>query len=137
MSSTAPSSEAIAPKKATDRITNWPEYDRALVARGDITFWFDQAAITQRWRPEPTGKRGAPWRDSDWSIQTLLMLKPVFHLPSRSLEGLGRILDAPDGVGLADPGPFAPVASGADVNGSNPAPGNARGRSLSWWTPLA
>ncbi|WP_295405416.1 transposase [uncultured Thiocystis sp.] len=40
------------------------------MARGDIMFWFDQEAIAQRRTPEPTGKRGAPWRYSDWSIQT-------------------------------------------------------------------
>ncbi|MTW22989.1 transposase [Allochromatium palmeri] len=92
MPSTDQTSEAPATKKATYRITNWPEYDRALVARGDITFWFNQEAITQRWMPAPTGKRGAPWRYSDWSIQTLLVLKQVFHLPYRSLEGFGRSL---------------------------------------------
>ncbi|MBK1718948.1 IS5 family transposase [Thiocystis violacea] len=93
MSSTDPGSGVdVSPKKATYRVTNWSEYDRALVARGDITFWFDPAAITQRWTPAPTGKRGAPWRYSDWSIQTLLVLKQVFHLPYRSLEGFGRSL---------------------------------------------
>ena len=91
MSSTASDSgEDVSPKKATYRVTNWSEYDRSLVARGEITFWFDQAAITRRWTPEPTGKRGAPWRYSDWTIETLLVLKHVFHLPYRSLEGLGR-----------------------------------------------
>ncbi len=93
MSSTVPDGcEDASPKKATYRVTNWSAYDRALVARGDITCWFDQEAITQRWTPEPTGQRGAPWRDSDGSIQTLLVLKQVFHLPSRALEGFGRSL---------------------------------------------
>lgn len=92
MSITAPTSEATASPKATYRITNWPAYDRALVARGDITFWFDQEAIEQHWTPPPTGKRGAPWRYSDWAIQMLLVLKQVFHLPYRALEGLGRSL---------------------------------------------
>ncbi len=56
MSSTVPdSSEDVSPKKATYRVTNWPAYDRALVARGDITFWFDQEAITQRWTPAANG----------------------------------------------------------------------------------
>ena len=93
MPSTVPGSgEDVSPKQATCRITNWSEYDRALVARGDIAFWFDEAAIALRWTPAPTGKRGAPWRSSDWSIQTLSVLKQVFHLPSRSLEGFGRSL---------------------------------------------
>ncbi len=25
--------------KARHRVTNWPEYDRALVLRGDVTVW--------------------------------------------------------------------------------------------------
>ncbi|MBK5965599.1 IS5/IS1182 family transposase [Thiocystis minor] len=104
MSSTAPNNgEGASPKKAKYRVTNWPASDRALVARGDITVWFDQEAITQRWRPEPTGKRGAPWRSSDWSIQTLLMLKQVFRLPSRSLEGFGRSLIRLMGLDLPIP----------------------------------
>ena len=73
------------------------------MARGDIKFWFDQEAIVQRWTPEPTGKRGAPWRDSDWSIRTLLVLKQVFHLPYRSLEGFGRSLMRLMGLDLSIP----------------------------------
>lgn len=104
MSSTVPDSGVdVSPKKAKYRVTNWSEYDRALVARGDITFWFDQEAITQRWTPAPTGKRGAPWRYSDWSIQTLLVLKQVFHLPYRSLEGFGRSLMRLMGLDLTIP----------------------------------
>ncbi len=103
MSITAPTSEATASPKATYRITNWPAYDRALVARGDITFWFDQEAIAQHWTPPPTGKRGAPWRYSDWAIQMLLVLKQVFHLPYRALEGWGRSLMRLMGLDLPIP----------------------------------
>jgi hypothetical protein len=35
---------------------------------------------------------GAPVRYSDGSIQTLLVLKQVFHLPYRAWEGIGRLL---------------------------------------------
>ena len=85
-------SEATTAKKESYRITNWSEYDRALVERGNITFWFDQEAVGEKWTPKPTGKRGGQWRYSDWAIQTLLMLKAVFHLPYRALEGFGRSL---------------------------------------------
>lgn len=103
MPSTDQTSEASATKKANYRITNWPAYDRALVARGNLTFGFDQEVIVQRWTPEPTGKRGAPWGYSDWSIQTLLVLKQVFHLPYRSLEGFGRSLMRLMGLDLSIP----------------------------------
>ena len=37
----------IHPKYKTKyRVTNWAEYDRALVQRGDITLWFSTDAIT-------------------------------------------------------------------------------------------
>jgi len=32
--------------KAKYRVSNWAEYDRALVQRGDITLWFSTDAIT-------------------------------------------------------------------------------------------
>jgi hypothetical protein len=77
MPSPDPTSEAPATHQAAYRTTNWPAYDRALVARGDITFWFDPEALEPHWTPEPTGKRGAPLRYSDGAIQTLLVLKQV------------------------------------------------------------
>jgi hypothetical protein len=92
-----------ATKKATDQVANWSADDRALVAGGNIACWFDREAIAQRWTPEPTGKRGAPWRDSDGSIQTWLELQQVFHLPSRSLEGFGRSLMRRMGLDLPIP----------------------------------
>jgi hypothetical protein len=88
--STQPPVEAS--KKARYRVTNWPEYDRALVARGQISIWFEREALEEKWTPEPTGKRGAPARYSAWAIQVMWMLKQVFHLPYRAVEGLGRSL---------------------------------------------
>jgi len=81
--------ETQAPKtKDKYRVTNWPEYDRALVRRGDITVWFEEDFLRQHWRGQSTGKRGAPLIYSDAAIQVLLMLKAVFKLPYRSVEGL-------------------------------------------------
>ena len=31
--------------KTKYRVTNWPEYDRGLVGRGDLTIWFTRAAL--------------------------------------------------------------------------------------------
>ena len=55
---TLPESQA---SKAKDkyRVTNWPEYDRALVRRGDITVWFEEDFLRQHWRGQNTGKRGS------------------------------------------------------------------------------
>lgn len=103
MPSTDPSSYARSSQKATDRITNWAEYDRALVARGDTTFWFEQEAIKHLWWAEPTGKWGAPPLYSDWAIQTLLVLKQVLQWPYRPLEGFGRSLMRLMGLDLPIP----------------------------------
>lgn len=88
--STVPSAEAGA--KAKYRVRNWREYDRVLVERGNITVWFDEAFLREHWRPAANGKRGAPFEYSDLAIQTLRVLKAVFHLPYRALEGFGRSL---------------------------------------------
>lgn len=75
-------------EKAQYRVTNWPEYDRALVRRGSLRLWFEEVFLNERWRPAPTGRRGAPFRYSDTAIQALLILKAVFDLPYRRVEGL-------------------------------------------------
>jgi len=41
--------------KTKYRVTHWPEYDRALVGRSDLTLWFTPAFPT--WMPLPTGQR--------------------------------------------------------------------------------
>ena len=58
---TTPATEA-APQKIQYRVTNWPEHDRALVRRGRLTIGFDEAFLQDRWRPVPTGQRGAPFQ---------------------------------------------------------------------------
>ena len=49
------------------RVRNWSDYNRALIARGRLTFWFDEDAV-------------AAWRNADTAIQCALILKSVFHL---------------------------------------------------------
>lgn len=78
------------PRKARYRVTNWPDYDRALVARGDIAVRFDPEAIEERWTPAPTGRRGAPVQYSNWAIRAVRVPKPVCRLPFRAAEGCGR-----------------------------------------------
>jgi hypothetical protein len=96
--------DATTPKvKHQYRVTNWSEYDRALVARGSLTVWFDDETIREGWVPEKTGKRGAPAAYSDLAIQTVLTLKVLFHLPYRATEGLVKSLMRLSGLDLAVP----------------------------------
>lgn len=77
-------------KKAKYKIENWSEYDNALVNRGDITIWFAEDYVMQNWSVKPSGKRGAPLVYSNEAVQMLLMLKAVYKLPYRALEGFSR-----------------------------------------------
>ncbi len=70
-------------------MSNWSEYDRALVQRGDITLWISDDAITS-WKPAPTRRRGAQRKFSDHAIETALTLRLVFSLPLRQAEGFLR-----------------------------------------------
>lgn len=66
------------------RVANWAEYDRALVSRGDLTIWFDEATIKDGWTPPPPVGRGKPGLYSALAIQTCLTLKTLFRLPYRA-----------------------------------------------------
>jgi len=99
--------EALPAKEVTEkpryRVTNWSEYDAALVKRGSLTVWFDEDGVQKYWKPEATGKRGAAFQYSDTAIQTLLTLKAVFSLPYRALEGFARSLMCVMGLDLNIP----------------------------------
>jgi hypothetical protein len=57
--------------KSKHRITNWPEYNKALVNRGSLTFWIDEQAIKQCCCTEHHGGRGRGFQYSDTAIETL------------------------------------------------------------------
>jgi hypothetical protein len=99
----------VHPKYKTKyRVSNWTDYDRALVQRGDITLWISEDAI-ESWKPAPTGRRGAQRKFSDHAIETALILRLVFKLPLRQAEGflrsvlslMGADLEAPDHATLS------------------------------------
>ena len=80
----------IHPKYKTKyHVKNWPDYDRALVARGDLTVWITPDAL-DAWHPAPTGGRGAQPKFSDLAIETALALRLMFNLPLRKAEGFLR-----------------------------------------------
>lgn len=64
------------------RITNWREYNRALVARGSVTLWIDEAVLAG-WRA--AGGKGR--RYSDEAILAALSLRAVLGLTLRQTEG--------------------------------------------------
>ena len=73
----------VHPKYKTKyHVGNWPEYERALVRRGDVTLWLFTDAM-DAWRAGPSGRPGGPRKFSDLSIKTALTLRLVFRLPLR------------------------------------------------------
>jgi hypothetical protein len=59
-----------------------------LAHRGSLTFWFAAPAIRSWRNQQKTGKRGKPRTYGDACIQTMLVLKAVYHLPQRATYGL-------------------------------------------------
>ncbi len=74
------------------KTTNWKQYNKALINRGSLTFWIDEEAIRQ-WKQSKQdkrgkrGKQGRPRQFSDLAITTALMVKRVFSMPLRALQG--------------------------------------------------
>lgn len=99
----------VSPKYKTKyRVTNWTQYDQALVQRGDVTVWITPAA-KKAWAAKRTGRRGTPRKYSELAIETALSLRAVFRLPLGQTEGFLRsmldlmdlTLEAPDQTTLS------------------------------------
>ncbi|MFT5152987.1 MAG: hypothetical protein ACI841_002986 [Planctomycetota bacterium] len=63
--------------KTRYRVTNWADYEQALVQHGDMTLWITPAAI-RAWTPRSSGRRGVPRRYSDIAIETAFTLRVIF-----------------------------------------------------------
>ena len=88
--------------RARYRVTNWPDYDAALVQRGSITVWFTDEAVAA-WHAPATGARGGQPIYSAIAIETGLALRLVFHQPLRQTEGLLRSIADLLGISIAIP----------------------------------
>ncbi|MEL4420698.1 transposase, partial [Shewanella algae] len=73
--------------KSERNITNWKQYNQALVNRGSVTFWLDEAAVNAWHCTKHHGGRGRGFQFSDTAIETALMLKGIFKLSLRATEG--------------------------------------------------
>lgn len=79
-------------EKVRFRVTNWAEYNRALVNRGRITLWMDEAVLGSWLNTQKTGRRGASNTYSDLAVQCMGTLRVLFRLPLRSTEGFTHSL---------------------------------------------
>ena len=89
-------------KKNKYKITNWREYNRSLVKRGDITIWFDEALLGC-WYYQGPNQKGAQYKYSGQCMMSLLQLKVVFGLKYRQLEGFASSLLGMMGIELSVP----------------------------------
>jgi len=72
------------------RTRNWREYDRGLMARGDLTVWISPDLA---WHAsEGTGRRGRPRVFADAAIQAVLTLKVLYQLPLRAAQAMAGSL---------------------------------------------
>src|ERR671932_779729 len=88
--------------RARYRVTNWPDYDRALQRRGGLTVWVTPGALAA-WHPPKTGRRGRSRTYSDVAIETGHLLRLAFGRPWRRTECLLRSLAALLGAGIGIP----------------------------------
>ncbi len=77
--------------KGVYRVKNWGQYNKGLIARGDVTMWVEESLLVPPAKAQ-SPKRGHPLVYTDALIQGLLGLKQVFHLPLRALQGFAQSL---------------------------------------------
>lgn len=90
-------------KKDKYRICNWKQYNQSLINRGSITFWFNEEAIQKWYSVTSIKKRGHPEIYSDEAIRCGLMIKVVFRIAFRALQGLMTSLIQILGINLLCP----------------------------------
>ena len=74
------------------KIRNWPEYNKALIQRGSINVWVEEEALKKWYSSSHTYSAGRPATYSDEAILMLLILREVFKLTLRSLQGFMKSL---------------------------------------------
>lgn len=73
--------------KSKRNITNWQQYNQALINHGSVTFWLDESAINTWHCTQHHGGRGRGFQFSDTAIETALMFKGIFKPSVRASVG--------------------------------------------------
>lgn len=93
-------------QKTAYKITNWKQYNAALVARGSVTVWLSEDVLGS-WqsyeKPAKGSKGGHPKTYSDLAIETALTIREVYHLTFRATEGFVSSLLAMMGASVTCP----------------------------------
>src|SRR5262245_50594518 len=73
--------------KKAYRVRNWKDYNKSLVQRGSLTFWFSKNLI-DHWRSDGKDKGHRNQKYSNMVILCGLTIRQLFRLPLRATEGL-------------------------------------------------
>lgn len=73
--------------KKAYRVRNWKDYNKSLVQRGSLTFWFSEEVIKSWKHPKKNNTHGNQ-KYSDMIILCSLTLRQLFRLPLRATQGL-------------------------------------------------
>jgi hypothetical protein len=76
--------------KKAYRVRNWKDYNKSLVQRGSLTFWFSKDVIKQ-WKTKDKNSHGNQ-KYSNMVVCCALTLRQLFRLPLRNTEGLMKSL---------------------------------------------
>lgn len=90
-------------EKKQYRLRNWNEYNGALVKRGSVRLWLDEASVEAWLTTSRSGRRGASAFYSAGAIECALMVQSVFHLPLRATQGFMESLFGLMGLSLPVP----------------------------------
>lgn len=72
--------------KTPYKVKNWPEYNQALVNRGNITLWISPEYEAQWYYQGPT-QQGGQFKYSDLVIEAALTVRQLLRLPFRQTKG--------------------------------------------------
>ena len=74
-------------QKQRYQVRNWKDYNRSLINRGNITFWFSEE-MCKKWHYVGKRKRGGVMKYSDMAIICGLTLRNLFKISLRGTQGL-------------------------------------------------
>lgn len=77
--------------KKVYRVRNWKEYNKGLVNRGSLSFWFSEDIINN-WKNQRNKNYHGNQKYSDIVILCALTLRQLYRLPLRATEGLVKSL---------------------------------------------
>lgn len=77
--------------KKAYRVRNWTDYNKSLVQRGSLTFWFSQEVVNS-WQDQKQNDSHGNQKYSDMIILCGLTLRQLFRLTLRATEGMMQSL---------------------------------------------